>query len=183
MKEALRKLNVGCGGDVRTGWDNLDYHDNNGANVIFDLERLFHGDRISVEDDTYDYILIKNCLHVFNDPLPILNELVRICKVGGQIEVRTHMPNNVTSINWKKGETKSTLMRYAKSSMRQYDSGRGAHGRLEVVSSEYYAIDPVIQKRLGVWFWILNKIDHRLVERTLLMYFYPLSVKITYKKV
>tara|TARA_Y100000034_G_C6891863_1_gene410438 strand:- start:679 stop:819 length:141 start_codon:yes stop_codon:yes gene_type:complete len=34
----MKKLNVGCGLDIRKGWFNLDNHKTNGANVIYGKE-------------------------------------------------------------------------------------------------------------------------------------------------
>jgi hypothetical protein len=37
----ILKINIGSGKDVRKGWDNLDAHNKYGANLIFNLNKIF----------------------------------------------------------------------------------------------------------------------------------------------
>ena len=101
----MRKCNIGCGTDVKKGWINLDNHDSNGANVIFDLDRIFNGAKLPFIDNVFDLVVCKHVLHTFVYPLPIIQELIRICKPGGIIDIKTHMPNaNNSSINMVRGQ-------------------------------------------------------------------------------
>lgn len=79
----LKKLNLGCGNDVREGWVNLDIHRLPGVDVVHDISTL----PLPFKDDEFDFILCQDILeHV--DYIPILRDLHRILKKGGAIEIR-----------------------------------------------------------------------------------------------
>jgi SAM-dependent methyltransferase len=177
----MKKLNVGCGRDIKKGWDNLDNHDSNGANIIFDLNDLYKGKKMPFKDKTFDYILIKGVLHIFINPIPILNELVRICKVNGIIDVHTYMPNNIPSINFKRGYTKTILINYSRnvnSRESPYSLERFEKSKLEVVECKYQGSRRIKKLMCSLF----NLLPYRLVEGTFLMYLSPLSVRVVYKK-
>ena len=90
----MKKLNVGCGKDIREKWDNLDTHTNNGANIVHDLNNL----PLPFEDNTYDYVLCSHVIEDWLNPLPLLQELVRITKVKGLIEIR--VPHQLSANAW-----------------------------------------------------------------------------------
>ncbi len=87
----MKKLNVGSGQDVRPseeGWINLDTHNKLGAQCIFNLDDIYKGKKIPFEDNTFDVVYCSHVLEDFIKPLPIINELVRVCKTGGIIEIK-----------------------------------------------------------------------------------------------
>ncbi len=84
MKEsALRKLNVGCGRDVRSGWVNLDAVALPGVDVVHDLATL----PLPFQDSEFDVIGCQDVLEHL-DYVPVLRELYRILKTGGELQVR-----------------------------------------------------------------------------------------------
>lgn len=85
------KINIGSGKDIRPkekGWVNLDIHSRLGADCIFDLKRIFKGKKLPFKDNTFVYTLCSHVLEDFIDPVPIMDELVRITKPGGRIDIR-----------------------------------------------------------------------------------------------
>lgn len=90
----MKKINIGAGIDIKEGWDNLDTHNKNGANIIGDLTEL----PLGIKDKTYDYVLLSHILEHFDDPIPILEEMIRITKKGGKIEIR--VPNETYGLEF-----------------------------------------------------------------------------------
>jgi len=175
----MKKLNVGCGLDIRKGWSNLDNHKTNGANVVFDLNNIFNGKKMPFRDNTFDYILVSAVLHTFIDPIPILNELVRVCKKGGEIEVKTPLNNSNFSIYGKRGYTQGMLRGYA-SGMNDYNPQQHKGNLLKVIRAKYYT-----NSKRGLIKFItslLNKLSYSIVERTVLINLIHLNVNIIYKK-
>ncbi len=90
-RKPSKKINVGSGQDIRPkkqGWVNLDMHDRLGADCIFDLNDLYKGKKMPFKDNTFSYTLCSHVIEDFIDPIPIMDELVRITKPGGKIDFR-----------------------------------------------------------------------------------------------
>lgn len=80
---ALKRLNVGCGSDIRNGWVNLDVAKLDGVDVVHDIEKL----PLPFPDYSFDEILCKDVLeHV--DYVKVLRDLHRILKAGGRLTIR-----------------------------------------------------------------------------------------------
>ena len=82
------KLNVGCGNDYKEGWINLDYHNKERADVVFDLNKIYSGGKLPFKDKSFDKIILYDVLEHMIEPLPILRELFRVCKIGGHIKIK-----------------------------------------------------------------------------------------------
>lgn len=79
----MKKLNVGCGTDIKKDWVNLDNANLPGVDVVHDINDL----PLPFEDDEFDYILCQDILeHI--EYIPVLKELHRILKEKGIIEIR-----------------------------------------------------------------------------------------------
>ena len=89
----MKKLNLGCGKDIREGWINLDLIDGEGIDVLHDLNNL----PLPFEDNEFDYVLCKDILeHI--DVIPVINDIYRILKKGGILRIR--VPHFTSSINY-----------------------------------------------------------------------------------
>lgn len=78
-----RKLNVGCGTDIRQGWTNLDIVDY-GGNAIADLNKY----PWQFPENHFDFILCSHILEHLQNFNAVVTELYRIIRPGGEIEVR-----------------------------------------------------------------------------------------------
>ncbi|MDP3779170.1 MAG: class I SAM-dependent methyltransferase [bacterium] len=79
-----KKLNLGCGIDIKEGWINLDSINIPGVDVVHDIEKL----PLPFGDGEFDEILAQDVLeHV--DYIPVLKDLHRILKKGGILRIRT----------------------------------------------------------------------------------------------
>jgi len=79
----IKKLNIGCGTDIRKGYINLDSMAIPGVDVVHDIEKT----PLPFPDNEFDEILCQDVLeHV--EYLPILKDLHRILKTGGKLNIR-----------------------------------------------------------------------------------------------
>jgi predicted SAM-dependent methyltransferase len=77
-----KKLNIGCGHDIREGWINLDSAAIHGVDVVHNLEEV----PLPFSDEEFDSILAKDVLEHL-DYVPVLKEIHRILKPGGTLEI------------------------------------------------------------------------------------------------
>jgi len=78
-----RKLNLGCGMDLRAGWVNADIVAY-GDNVVMDLTRVPY----PFPANHFDFILCSHVMEHLTDFNQTVTELYRIAKDGAEIEVR-----------------------------------------------------------------------------------------------
>ena len=93
-----KKLNLGCGHDIREGWINLDISSVEGVNVIHDINSL----PLPFDNNEFDFVL---CQDVFEhvEYIPLLEDLHRILKPGGIVEIRVpHFSSRYNFIEKKK---------------------------------------------------------------------------------
>lgn len=176
----MRKINIGCGRDIKKGWDNLDSHNKKGANIIWDLNRL----PLPIKDKTYDYILCSQVLEDLADPLPLMEELVRIAKVGGLIEITVSYETSCHQSIYHK----SAFTFYSFTSFVMHETNYEYGPRnLKIIKLGFY---PVINKgktlpndyrRFVSFFYNLFPIN--IVENTFVKYLFPCSsIKVIYKR-
>jgi ubiquinone/menaquinone biosynthesis C-methylase UbiE len=82
MSNYMKRLNVGCGLNIKKDWINLDLHKLNGVDVVHDIEKV----PWPFENDYFDEI---ECFHVLEhvEYIPILEETYRILKKNGVIRI------------------------------------------------------------------------------------------------
>ena len=83
MFTAMKKLNLGCGSDIREGWVNLDIAALDGVDVVHNVNEL----PLPFENEEFDYILAQDILEHL-EYIPLLEDLHRIMKPGAIIEIR-----------------------------------------------------------------------------------------------
>lgn len=79
----LKKLNLGCGPDIRKDFDNQDYQKFHGANLVFDLEKFPY----PIKSKTYDYTLCNHVVEHIQNIFGLFDELHRISKTGAIIDI------------------------------------------------------------------------------------------------
>ena len=181
----MLRLNVGCGLDVREGWVNLDAYPHNGVDVVFDLNKINTGEAfLPFKSTTFHYVLCSHILEDFIEPIPIMNELARVTKVGGIVEIRVpfHTKLLVGNINHKRGFSIGTLNGYT------FGGGNYKEApKMQTIEAKYYtAITD--KKCLGYWHarlcvFLCNLWGWHLTETTPLQYlFNNLDVVMIYRK-
>ncbi len=79
----MRRLNVGCGKDIRKGWINLDRVRLPGVDVIHDITDL----PLPFDKETFDEVLYQHVLEHIENYVVVLGEFHRILKPGGRLAV------------------------------------------------------------------------------------------------
>lgn len=78
----IKKLNIGCGSDIKEGWTNVDIHAKTlGHGVKYcdfnDLPLKIDGKRI--KDNEYHIVLANNIIEHAINPKGLMDEIIRVC--------------------------------------------------------------------------------------------------------
>lgn len=85
VEETLRRLNLGCGRDIKEGWINLDLCDDVGVDVVHDLEMI---SPLPFDESSIDEIYASHVIEHVRNFLALGEELHRIAKPGARMVVR-----------------------------------------------------------------------------------------------
>ncbi len=80
----MRKLNLGCGTDIKEGYVNLDIVKLPGVDVVWNVNKL----PLPFKKEEFDEILCRDILEHVDDLIRTLKELHRILKKGGVVKIR-----------------------------------------------------------------------------------------------
>lgn len=80
----MKKLNLGCGYDIKEGWINLDIAELEGVDIVHDLTKL----PLPFADDEFDYIMCYDIIEHIFEYIPLMKELHRILKKDGILEIK-----------------------------------------------------------------------------------------------
>jgi len=85
-RSVVKKLNIGCGHNVLTGWLNTDYNRASPMVMYLDAKRRF-----PFEEETFDYIFSEHFIeHIpYWDGITMLAECFRVLKKSGKIRIST----------------------------------------------------------------------------------------------
>lgn len=91
----MKKLNFGCGTDIREGWDNVDIQEDSRLTKSFDFDRFPY----PLKNNHYDYILMNQVIEHLLYPDRVLMELYKTCKNGTLIHIETPHYTNKGAFN------------------------------------------------------------------------------------
>jgi SAM-dependent methyltransferase len=80
----MKRLNLGCGLDIRKGHVNMDILALKGIDVVHDLNKIPY----PFKDNEFDVIFASHVLEHVDDLVKVMAELKRICKNGARIIIR-----------------------------------------------------------------------------------------------
>lgn len=90
----MKKLNLGCGYDIKKGFVNADIQENiKGVDKKVDVNKL----PLPFKTDEFDYILAKSLLEFCDNPIKVLEELHRISKNQAIIDMTVPYYNSPKS--------------------------------------------------------------------------------------
>lgn len=172
----MNNLNVGSGLDIRQDYENLDMHDNNGADHIFDLNNIFKGVLLPFKDNQFNIVLCSHVLEDFCDPMPIMDELVRVS--NHFIKIRVPADTNLLQSNMlhKHQFTIFKLLSYITHSKDYYNKVN-----LKIHSFRYYSYGNTRYENFCAF--MRNLIGYRVIESTILKHIFPMvDIEIIYVK-
>jgi len=79
----MKVLDLGCGKKKRLGTIGVDHSDRHNADIIHDLNVFPY----PFENDSIDKVYLDNVLEHLNDPMRVMEEIHRICKIGAHVKV------------------------------------------------------------------------------------------------
>jgi len=91
----MKKLNFGCGSDIREGWDNADMQKGTNINYVFDFDKFPY----PFPENYYDYVLMKSVIEHLIYPDRALLEIHKCCKNGATIKIITDHYSNKGAYN------------------------------------------------------------------------------------
>ncbi len=77
----MKKLNLGCGMDIKNGWINVDCVKNMGVDKVFDLNQFPY----PFKENQFDLILLNAILEHLDNPEKVIEEIWRISKHSAKI--------------------------------------------------------------------------------------------------
>jgi len=80
----MKKLNLGCGLDIKKGYTNLDSIKLKGVDVVYDLNKFPY----PFKDNEFDEVYTSHVLEHLDDLVKVMKELKRICKPKAKIIIR-----------------------------------------------------------------------------------------------
>jgi ubiquinone/menaquinone biosynthesis C-methylase UbiE len=83
MKE-MKKLNLGCGADIKEGYINLDFMKLPGVDIVHNINQF----PWPFKDNEFDLVFASHVLEHVEDLVKTMKELKRICKNNAKIIIR-----------------------------------------------------------------------------------------------
>lgn len=80
----MKKLNIGCGSDIKDGWINLDRVALQGVDIVCDISK----EKLPFDDNYFDTILCQDVIEHINDYPSLLKDIHRILKPKGEVLIR-----------------------------------------------------------------------------------------------
>lgn len=87
----LKKINLGCGQDIREGFLNVDFEKFKGVDLVFDLNSLPY----PFKENQFECVVMRNILEHLDNSYTIMQEIHRIAKKGAEVSIQTpHFSSN-----------------------------------------------------------------------------------------
>jgi len=110
------------------------------ADVVCDLS-----EGIPLDDDSVDEVYSSHCLEHIPDPMAVLREICRVCKVGGTTEIRVPHANSQLAMVWdhKHVFSEVAVMNFDEHFPHEFWTGPK---RLKLVRTEYGCQEPLFSE-------------------------------------
>ncbi len=163
----MKKLNLGCGSDIKKGFVNIDLYSDE-ADIKWDLDKYPY----PFKDNTFDFIFASHIIEHLDDPTRCLQELRRILKVNGDLRMIIPYSAHASAFNpthrnyWHLGMFREPL--YTKDS----EFAAMFDGYKLITRKLWFFGHNAKKKSWNKIFWLFNKY-WRMYEYTGLRYIFP----------
>ncbi len=180
-----KKINLGCGTDIKEDFINLDNHNKCGADYIWDLKKL----PLPFKDNSFEYVLASHVIEDFTNPIPLLDEIVRITKKDGLIEIRVPYETGAwCSMNHQRAYNIFSFIDYMNKAKYKQDSPEieikwiGFYTGFKFKSIKGF-IGACINNFACGFYNLFMKLSPKIIDNTFLKYLFPgQSIKVIYRK-
>jgi SAM-dependent methyltransferase len=171
----MKKLNLGCGRDIRKGWVNLDAVRLAGVDVVRDFNRIPWPFRAG----EFDEVLCQDVLEHADDVLAVLGEIHRVLKPGGIVRIR--VPHFTSAIAYNDPTHRHF---FAWDSFRYFEKASPYHF---YVNFSFRQLSRRLEfgRKLAVWNWIIEPFANlfpRLYEDTPLRIFPAMNLHVVLRR-
>jgi len=170
----MKKLNLGCGKDIKKDYINLDIVKFNGVDVVHDLNKPPY----PFKDNEFEEIICNSIIeHLENIPI-VMDELYRILQPEGVIKI---VVPHFTSVNAYSDPTHKHLFSYFSFDLLTDGSKYGLNFKYEIIKRRLR-----FAKKRAVWNYIVEGLANRfphLYENTLLRIFPAMEIYVEMKKI
>jgi predicted SAM-dependent methyltransferase len=145
----MKKLNFGCGDDIRNGWVNVDLSKKKGIDKSFDFDKFPY----PFKKDSFDYIFADSVIEHLQDLRKVFRELWRISKKNTIIEIIVPYYNHVCAFNEPDHEhffNERTFYNLIGETNNMDNEGRGLKGKFKIIEQKL--------KPGKFWKWLPSKI-------------------------
>jgi len=144
----MKKLNFGCGTDIRKGYINVDRVLLSGVDKVFNFDKFPY----PFKDNEFDEVLCNHVLCLLDDIVKVFSELHRICKHGAMIKVYD-VYYNCSGVHNDPYLKRSFNINSLNFLDKQYETGFYIKEDFKIVTSR------IIPTRLGILFpYVIRKI-------------------------
>ncbi len=171
----VKRLNLGCGRDILSGWINLDTLKLQGVDVVHDLNKTPY----PFSANEFDEILCQDVLEHVEDLIKVIKEIHRILKPGGIVHIR--VPHFTSAIAFNDPTHKKF---FAWDSF-NYFTENSQYSFYTDFSFELTNRKLEFGKKLALWNWLIEPLANafpRLYEDTPLRIFPALNLHVELKR-
>lgn len=160
----MKKLNIGCGYDIREGYTNTDIFKHKGITYL-DINKFPY----PFKSNVFDYVVLRGVLHLSHDPYNTLNEVYRICSNGAIIDLDVLYYNCITHTNhFKTFDIKFFNRQAYKENNKQKDINFAMLGyRTVPTSTGRFIPNPSWFRLRDILAKYITNINHRIIIRLL----------------
>jgi len=113
----IKKLNLGCGGDIMEGYINVDSLKLNGVDIVHNLNKF----PWPFKNNTFEEVIMKSVLEHVDNPIKTLKEVIRIGSNNSSITIIVPYAHSLAAVTDIQHKTHFTENSFSEELLREYD--------------------------------------------------------------